>query len=105
MPRPIAVTVTSATQSAWLPVDSRQTPFNVGMGVVLSGGAALTYTVEHTFDNIQDSSVSPTSFSNAGLIGKTANDDGNYAFPVRAIRLNVTAYTGGNATLTIIQGA
>lgn len=104
MPRPISVTVSSATQSAWLPVDNNQTPFNVGMGVVLSGGATLTYTVEHTFDDIQNSSVTPTAFSNEGLKNQSINNDGNYAFPVRAVRLNVTAHTGGDATLTIIQG-
>lgn len=103
MPRPISVTVSSVTQSAWVPVDYKQTPFNVGLGIVISG--TLTYTVQHTFDNIQDSSVSPTAFDNSGLIDRTANDDGNYAFPVRAIRLNVTARTSGGATLTVIQGS
>ncbi len=103
MPRPTSVTVSSATQSAWIPSDYKQTPFNVGLGVVVSG--TLTYTVEHTFDDIQDPSVTPTAFDNAGLVSQTANNDGNYAFPVRAIRLNVTAFTSGDATLTIIQGS
>ncbi len=104
MPRPITVTVSSQTVSAWIPVDYKQTPVNIGLGVVLSGGAVLTYDVEHTFDDIQDSTVTPTAFKNNGLQTKTANDDGNYAFPIRATRLNVTAFTSGSATLTIIQG-
>jgi len=37
------------------------------------------------------------------VTGETTNQDGNYAFPVRAIRLNVTAWTSGTATLTVIQ--
>ena len=105
MPRPTSVTVSSATESAWIPVNYKQTPFNVGLGVVLSAGASLTYSVQHTFDNIQDSSITPTAFDNAGLTSKTANDDGNYAFPVRAVRLSVTTFSSGTATLTVIQGS
>ena len=102
--RPITVNVGSQTASSWIPLDIKKTPFNVGLGIVLSIGADLTYTVEHTFDDVQDSTVTPTAFSNAGLIDRVSNDDGNYAFPVQAVRLNVTDYTSGDATLTIIQG-
>ncbi len=105
MPRPTSVTVSSQTQSAWVPVNYKQTPFNVGLGVALSGGADLTYDVEHTFDDIQYTSVTPTAYANDGLQIKTSNDDGNYAFPVRAVRLNVTAFVSGSATLTIVQGS
>jgi hypothetical protein len=85
-------------------MDYRQSPFNVGMGVKLSAGAVLTYTVEHTFDDIQDPTITPVPFSNSGLTSLSANDDGNYAFPVKAIRLTVDSYTGGDATLLIVQG-
>lgn len=105
MPRPTSITVSSVAASAWIPVNYKQTPFNVGLGVVLSAGASLTYTVQHTFDNIQDSSITPTPFPNSGLTSQTANNDGNYAFPVRAVRLNVTVHASGDATLTIIQGS
>ena len=80
-----------------------QTPFNVGIGVVVSGVA--TFTVEHTFDNIQDPNATPFAFPNGGLEGLTASDDGNYAFSVRAVRLNVTAHTSGTVAMTLIQGA
>lgn len=102
--RPVVVTVDSLGASDWLPVDYKQVPFNVGMGAVLSAGAALTYTVEHTFDNIQDSAIVPTAFPNSGLNSQTANGCGNYAAPVRAVRLNVTSHTSGDVTLTILQG-
>lgn len=37
--------------------------------------------------------------------GKTASFDGNVAFPVRAVRLRVTAYTGtGNVLMEVTQG-
>ena len=104
MKSPITVIQGSAGTSRWIPVDYKQVPFNIGLGVVLSSGAVLTYQVEHTFDDLQDPNITPTAFVNAGLNGLTVNDDGNYAFPVKAIRINVTAYTNGEAKLLIVQG-
>lgn len=102
--RPTSVTVSSQAASATIPVNWRQKPFSIGLGCVVSGGGTLTYKVQHTFDDIQDSTVTPTWFDHETITGKTASDDGNYAFPVRAVRLNVTAYTNGSVTMTVIQG-
>jgi hypothetical protein len=102
--RPVVRTLTGAGVSTWIPVDYRQAPFEIGIGVALSAGANLTYSVEHTFDNIQDPSVTPKAHCNEGLTSKTASDDGNYAFPVRAVRLAITTYTTGEATMTLLQG-
>ncbi len=103
MPQPIVISLDGAGASAWVPTNNKQTPFNVGLGVVVSG--TLTYNVEHTFDDVQDPTITPTAFINNGLTSKTVSDDGNYSFPVAAIRLNVTAFTSGLATLTILQGS
>ncbi len=43
-------------------------------------------------------------FPHEFLTGKTTVDDGNYAFPVTAVRLNVSAHSAGKATLQVIQG-
>ena len=75
------------------------TPFNVGFGVVISGDP--TYTVQHTFDNPW-TTTNPVWFSHPTIAGKTTSQDGNYAFPVAAIKVAVTAGTG-TATLTVIQ--
>ena len=104
MKSPIYVTQDSAGVSRWVPVDYKQTPMNIGIGVKLSAGANLIYTVEHTFDDIQDPAITPVAFPNSGLSGKTGNDDGNYAFAIKAIRLNVTTHTTGDATMMIVQG-
>jgi hypothetical protein len=75
-------------------------PFNVGLGAV--AGAGMTYSIQHTFDDVFNPAVTPTWFNHPTLANQIANADGNYAFPVRAIRLAVTA--GSNAvTLTAIQ--
>jgi hypothetical protein len=80
--------------------------FNVGVGVVLSAGASLTYSVEHTFDDINASTFNAgtaTWFQNSGLTAQTTSKDGNYSAPVMAIRLNVTTWVSGTATITVIQ--
>lgn len=104
--RPITVTVSSQTASAVIPLDTYQDPFNVSIGVVLSAGASLTYSVQHTFDNVFASNFNPSTatwFNNSGLTAKTTSLDGNYNMPVTAIRLNVTTHSSGSATMTVIQ--
>lgn len=98
--RPITQSRTGVGTTAAVPMDHYISPFNVGFGVVVSGG--VTYTVQHTFDNVFDSAVTPTWFNHPVIAAQTTNQDGNYAFPVTAIRLNVTA-GAGTATITIVQ--
>jgi hypothetical protein len=82
-------------------MDTYINPFNVGFGVVVTG--TVNYTVQHTFDNPQ-TVVSPTWFDHPTVAAKTANQDGNYAFPVAAIKVLVNSGTGTfSATLTVIQ--
>jgi len=98
--RPIVVSKTGTGSSAVVPLDHYQSPFNVGIGVVVNG--TVDYTVQHTFDDVQNAAVTPTWFDHASLATKTVNADGNYAFPVRAVKLLVNSGSG-TATVTIIQ--
>ena len=98
--RPIVVTNTGVGTSAWIPLDVKQAPFKVGIGCVVNGSA--TYNIEHTFDNVQDSTVTPTAFVNSGISNATGNKDLNYTEPVRAIRINQSV-GAGSVTMTIIQ--
>jgi len=101
--RPISVTVVEVGVSAPIPMDYTLPGFSVGIGCKIS--ATATYTVQHTFDDIWSSAFDPataTWFPNTGLTAKTANADGNYAFPVKAIRLNVGA-SNGTVTMSVIQ--
>lgn len=99
--------IASVTTSAPIPMDRKQNPFQVGFAVVVSG--VLTYSVEHTLDDILNgplTAATATWFPNATVAAQTTSKDGNYAYPVTAIRLNVTAYTSGTgATLTALQGS
>lgn len=99
--RPVTVSVTGVGTSAVVPLDYLQDTFKVGFGAVVSGTA--TYTIQHTFDNVLDSTVTPTWFNHADVVGATTSRDGNYAFPVRGMRVNLTVGTG-TVTLTVLQG-
>lgn len=99
--RPQVISITGTGQTAWIPLDYKQNPFNIGLGVVVNG--TITYNVEHTFDDVLAPGVTPTAFTHSTLVAQTTNKDGNYAFPVRAVRINNTAGTG-TTTLTILQG-
>lgn len=55
----------------------------------------VTYTVQHSLDGI-------TFFDNTDNAAKTTSADGNYVFPVRDVRVNVTAGSG-TATIHVRQ--
>lgn len=106
MARPVRVTLGAVSVSNPIPLDNYSTPFSVGIGVDISAGGSLTYTVEHTFDDVFASTFVPASatwFPNSGLTAQTIDKDGNYLAPVTAVRLNVTAWISGTATMTVIQ--
>ena len=99
--RPKSITKTGTGTTNWFPVDFAQQVVEIGLGVVVSG--TVTYDIEHTFDDVYNSAVTPVAFKHATLVSQTANKDGSYVAPIRAIRINNTAGTG-STTLTIIQG-
>ena len=92
-------TKTGIGSSNILATDLYISPFNVGFGVVATG--TVTYTIQHTFDNVQ-TVASPVWFPHPTIASKSDNQDGNYAFPVAAVKVLVTAGTG-TATMTMIQ--
>ena len=65
----------------------------ISYAVALTGSA--TYTVQHSLDGI-------VFFDNSDNTAQTTDQDGNYIFPVRSIRINVTAGSG-TATLHVRQ--
>jgi hypothetical protein len=90
--------------SPYLRTNLRHTPFNIGFGCVITGTSA-TYTVQHTFNNtpFSDPTYPANWFDHESVTGKSADDDGNYAFPVTGIRIKVTASTSGTVTGTFVQ--
>lgn len=85
----------------------RNTPYNQAMFTIITG--TLTYTVQHTAEAPEDTytntfQADATWRTTTGLSALTTSDKGNIAFPVRAVRMAITAYTSGTTSLTSIQG-
>lgn len=179
--RPQYISLAALGNTPWVPVNNLQWAFAVGIAVTLSGGASLTYTVQHTYDPIDDSQsryaaiaqtttvitvsgdigppgsgggsglsvgddailygtglmdgeypvasiISPTSytltsgvsqsangtptsrvksyrvFNNATLAASTTKGNTNYSSPITGVRLNISVYASGVATMAVIQG-
>lgn len=119
MPMPAVLTQNgTGTSAIWFP-DWMQNPFNIGIQCVAT--STVQFSVQHTLDNIDvtnggggQGSVSPTAnattaanatwIDNPGITAATATINGNYAFPVRAIRVNIQSSTAtGVVVVTLIQ--
>jgi hypothetical protein len=98
-----SITLTATGPSQWIPLDYRQAPFNVSVSAEILSGSA-TYTVEHTFDDVLGTTGPFVAFPHTTLNAQTANKDGNYAFPVTAVRINLTAGASPNVQFNVIQG-
>ena len=185
--RPAYVSLGAVGNTPWVPISQLQWGFGVGIAVTLSGGASLTYTVQHTYDLVDDTQVrggvgisqtttiitvtgdtgppgpqgqpgigsglsigddvilistqagidgeypvasiisatsytltSPNSlsatggnnskiksfrvFNNATLAASTTKGNTSYSTPITAVRLNISVYAGGVATMAVLQG-
>lgn len=89
-----------------IPLNYFITPFNVSLGVDISG--TISYTIQHTFDDVYSQATAiaqQTWFNHSSLASLTADNDSNYAFPCRACRIKVNSLTSGaTVKLTIGQG-
>ena len=94
----IATTASNILRSNW-----RSSDYGVGFGCVLSSGASLTYTVQHTFDDVTTATEGETWFDHSDVAAKTANADGNYAYRVQGYRVITTAYASGSVTGKFVE--
>jgi hypothetical protein len=100
------VNVSSQTASAALQINLRKFNRAVGIMVYLTSGASLTYTIQVTADDIRATGYSPATgrwLDWDQATAKTAGVALALPFPVTAIRLNVTTWTSGTATLGLVQ--
>lgn len=112
MSRDFKVTVTAtAGGTTYSPVyvpDYHANGFYVSLLVYAQGSA--NYTVQHTPDDPWEQNLnSPTNtavwFNHEFIVSETtARTDGNYAFPVKGIRLGLNAAASATATFWIVQG-
>lgn len=76
------------------------------VSIVVAVTGTVTYTVEGTLSELlrADRSANPTIVDHATLVDATESASGNFDFPVKGIRINVTAGTG-SVTMQLIQGS
>lgn len=105
--RPVVYTLSDASggakYSGVYPVDHYISPFNLSLGVLVTGTA--NYTVQYTFDDVFASDYDPATGNwtdHVSLTAQTTTKDSNIAYPVRGVRLKLNSGTG-SARLTIIQ--
>lgn len=101
---PVYITQNGAGASSVVPMNQYTSPFNVGFGCDVTGLA--TYTVQHTFDDVFAPDFSPSTakwYNHSTVTGVISDQDGNYAFPVSAIRLVLAGGSTGSVTMTILQ--
>jgi hypothetical protein len=81
-----------------------QAPPSYSLGIVctVSPGATLSYSVQITADP-NPSSNSSNWNNHDTLVSLTTSANGNIAFPVTGVRLNVSSYVSGSVNLGIAQ--
>ena len=91
------ILVSPPTAATWQASPS----WSLGIICTVSNGASLTYSVQVTAD--QQPSDTGHWNDHDVLTGKTSSANSNIAYPVTAVRLNVTAYASGSVNLGIAQ--
>jgi len=102
----VEIGVDGTCEGRWLPLSTRTQDFNVGMGASVSSGASLTYTVQHTFDDVFAGGFvesTAVAHNHDSMVAQTGSSDGNYTNPVVATRMDITAHTAGTASFNVIQ--
>jgi hypothetical protein len=102
--RPVRLTQTGVGDTAPVPFNLYSAPTNIALGATILSGAA-TYTVQYTFDDVQEPGYDPATgnwVDHAYMTAKTASADSNIAYPVVAVRMRVTA-GAGTVRLVVIQ--
>ena len=102
----ITVGMAALAETAWIPLNLYSGP-HIGVTVALSSAASLTYTVEGTMSDVQaegftgDQAV--TFILDAAMSGRSSSAVVQKSAMARAIRLSITAWTSGSATLSLLQ--
>jgi hypothetical protein len=94
----------SSLEGQWIPIDWANF-VEATVAVVVSAGASLSYTVQSTVDEIESASFTEPG-ANAfpvGVLTGTASAMALLSGPLRAIRLNLSSWVSGTATLTMLQ--
>lgn len=91
----IIVVSPGGTMPAWRVPPS----WSLGLVCTVSSGASLTYSVQVTADPIPSATGNWNDHDT--ITSKTASTNGNVAFPITGVRLNVTSFVSGSVNLGV----
>jgi hypothetical protein len=92
----------NAMETPWLEL-IRKYPFK-GISVVVSTGASLTYEVQYgTRDRVSVAETAILAKADATLTAKTASEALAISIPWPLIRLKITSFASGTATLRVVE--
>jgi len=101
--RPVTYSITGTGVSGVYPPDHYVSPFNIALGVTVTG--TVSYTVQYTFDDVFDKAFNPSTANwvdHPSLTAQTATKDSNIAYPVTGTRIKLNSGSG-SVTCTFIQ--
>lgn len=82
---------TATTVTPWIPLDYNIHPFSVSFAVTFPSAVdTFAFSVQHTLNDVlasAGSQANAVAFDHSTVSGKSAPIDGNYAFPIAAVRL------------------
>ncbi len=96
----VVQTHTTTGAKPWVPVDFNNA--NGGVSFAADISATATYSIEVTYDDLYDASVTPTAFPTT-VAAATADAATGTQLPVSGVRVNIAALTG-NLKFTVLQG-
>lgn len=98
-------TVSATGPSQPLTLDIGQTPFNASVFVEVPVGVTVSYKVQYSGSVLADGTWGLFWLDHDNIpAGTTATADGNFMFPVTAVRVNVASISGGSIRLIVNQG-
>ena len=103
MARQVTASISGLGVTNTISVNINESPVNVAVAVMLSDGASMKYTVEHTYEDVWQNKSQENFVWFPFIENQTANADGYYAFPITGVRVRVIEYGQGTATFKVIQ--
>lgn len=104
----ITVGTNGKAASDWLSIHHAHNFPAVGIPVILSSGASLTWTAQYTGSDLYTSQIVPSTeifnFDDANFVNQTVKRYGNIVVPVCGIRVVTTAYTSGSVSISVLRG-
>lgn len=99
---PISITYPSTATGSQTPValDWRIAPFSVAYAVIYNSGASGSVTIDHTYDDVNNSAITPVWFASSAI---TQNTEGTFTAPIQFTRITVGSLSGGTLTLKVLQ--